>query len=80
MKNVGKMPGRLELYEICVLGRLPDSHRATWFEGMTVTAQNGRTILRGSLPDQAALFGLLARLRDLALPLISVRLVEPDGE
>jgi hypothetical protein len=60
------------LYEIRIKGRLT-AERAAWFEGMTVTAQdNGETLLRGSLQDQAALHGILAKIRDLGLPLLKV--------
>ena len=70
-------------YEICLRGRL-DDRWAVWFDGLTVTTgpdQTGdgvHTVLRGSVVDQAALHGLLARLRDIGLPLISVTRVEPD--
>lgn len=58
-------------YEIRLQGRL-DQRWATWFDGMVVLAEpDGVTVLRGPV-DQAALHGLLARLRDLGLPLLSV--------
>lgn len=70
------------IYEIRIRGRLDSSHWAEWFDGMTmVVDERGETVLTGPLTDQAALYGLLSRLRDLALPLISVRAVAPgDGE
>ena len=44
-----------------------------WFEGLTVTsAENGDTLLTGPVVDQAALYGLLRKVRDLGLPLVSV--------
>ena len=59
-------------YEIRLDGRL-DERWAPWFDGMTVESEpGGVTVLRGAVADQAALHGLLARLRDLGLPLISV--------
>jgi hypothetical protein len=59
-------------YEIRLQGRL-DERWTTWFDDMTIIAEpDGVTVLRGSVADQAALHGLLARLRDLGLPLISV--------
>ena len=62
-------PGR---YEIRLQGRL-DERWAAWFDGMTLEAEpGGVTVLRGEVADKAALHGLLARLRDLGLPLISV--------
>ena len=64
-------------YEIRLDGRL-DERWASWFDGMTVEpGPGGVTVLRGLVADQAALHGLLARLRDLGLPLISVT---PDEE
>jgi hypothetical protein len=59
-------------YRICVRGRL-DSAWADWFDGLTVTADaNDNTILAGTLADQAALHGVLAKVRDLGLTLLSV--------
>jgi hypothetical protein len=49
-----------------------------WFEGLTLTLEdNGTTLLTGSVVDQAALYGLLRKVRDLGLPLISVIQVDP---
>jgi hypothetical protein len=65
-------------YEIRVRGRL-DSRWSAWFDGLTVAAgANGETVLTGPVADQAALHGLLAKVRDLGLPLIAVNPV--DGE
>ena len=59
-------------YEIRLQGRL-DPRWATWFEGMTLTDRtDGSTVIHGLVADQAALHGLLQRLRDLGLPLLSV--------
>ncbi len=61
-----------EWYEIRVQGVLP-SGWSSWFEGLEVRpAPNRETILSGPLPDQAALHGVLAKIRDLNLKLISV--------
>ena len=72
-------------YEIRIKGHLDDKW-ADWFEGLTITrADNGETLLRGSVVDQAALHGVLRKVRDLGLPLLSVVQVErkpangPDG-
>ncbi len=67
-------------YEIRLEGRLEDRW-AAWFDGMTLTrTPAGVSVLAGHVVDQAALHGLLARLRDLGLPLISVaRVVPPEG-
>jgi len=70
-------PGR---YEIRIKGHLEDRW-ADWFEGMTITLEeDGDTLLTGPVADQAALHGLLKRVRDLGLPLLSVNSVEPDAE
>jgi hypothetical protein len=59
------------LYEIRIKGYL-DNRRAAWFEGLTVTREdNGNTLLTGRF-DQAALHGLLRKVRDLGMPLVSV--------
>jgi hypothetical protein len=59
-------------YEIRLQGRL-DGRWTTWFDSMTISTEpGGVTLLCGEVADQAALHGLLARLRDLGLPLISV--------
>ncbi len=66
-------------YEIHLQGRL-DPRWAAWFDGMSVTTNSdGTTLIAGRVADQAALHGLLARLRDLGLPLVSVVQVDPDG-
>ena len=67
-------PGR---YEIRIKGHL-DNRWADWFEGLTITREdNGDTRLTGPVVDQAALHGLLRKVRDLGLPLLSVIQVEP---
>ncbi len=51
----------------------------SWFEGLTITLKDNRdTLLTGPVVDQAALYGLLRKVRDLGLPLLSVIRVEPD--
>jgi hypothetical protein len=63
--------------QIRVKGQI-DTHWSSWFEGLTIehTPQGGETIITGEVTDQAALYGLLARLRDLGLSLVSVDSVE----
>jgi hypothetical protein len=71
-------PGHCQVYQIRLQGHL--DHRWTdWFEGLTVTLEsNGDTLLTGQVPDQAALYGLLRKVRDLGLPLISVNKINSD--
>jgi len=67
-----------ELYEIRLKGHL-DDRWAAWFEGLILTREeNGETLLTGPVVDQAALHGLLRKVRDLGLPLLSVSRVRPD--
>jgi hypothetical protein len=67
-------PGR---YEIRLKGRL-EARWAAWFDGLTVTHDSdGTTVIGGPVADQAALYGLLQKTRDLGLPLISVNYVNP---
>ena len=75
----------LGLYELRIRGHLDDKW-ADWFDGLTITrADNGETLLRGRVVDQAALHGVLRKVRALGLPLLSVVQVErkpangPDG-
>jgi hypothetical protein len=64
-------------YEIRLTGHL-DARWATWFDGLSLSRQSdGTTILRGAIPDQAALHGLLQRVRDTGLSLVSVVRIEP---
>jgi hypothetical protein len=64
--------------KIRVKGRI-DEHWSDWFEGLTIThTDQDETILSGTVVDQAALYGILTRIRDLGLPLISVNRIEPN--
>jgi hypothetical protein len=56
-----------------------DQHWTAWFEGLQITSEDGQTVISGSLPDQPALHGVLVKVRDLGLCLISVRRLDPDG-
>jgi len=66
-------------YEIRVKGHL-DARSAAWFDGLHVdaTAEDGTTLIRGPIVDQAALHGVLQKVRDLGLPLVSVTQVDLD--
>ena len=64
-------------YEIRVKGHL-ESRWAVWFDGMTLThADDGNAVLTGPVVDQAALHGLLHKVRDLGLPLLAVTQIDP---
>ena len=66
------------IYQITVKGHL-DSHWSAWFDNMTISNQaNGEAVLRGPLPDQSALHGVLTKVRDLGLPLLAVALLATD--
>ena len=70
----------MQVVEIRIKGQI-DEHWSDWFEGLTLThTDQGETLLTGEVADQAALYGLLAKLRDLGLPLVSVEPVERDQE
>ena len=66
--------------EIRVRGEL-GAHWATWFDGLRVECGgSGETVIVGAVADQSAVHGLLTRIRDLGLPLVSLRVTEePDG-
>ena len=65
-------------YEIRLRGHL-DPRWATWFDGLSLTtADDGTTVLRGRLGDQAALHGVLQKVRDLGLPLLSLTRLDSD--
>ena len=68
---------RGKVYQIKVKGRLGNQW-IDWFEGMTIASEGGITTITGPVTDQAALHGLLIRVRDLGLPLLSVNCIEPD--
>jgi hypothetical protein len=70
-------PSQPIVYQIRIKGHL--GHQWTdWFEGLTITLkEDGETLLTGPVIDQAALHGLLKKVRDLGMPLLSVNRVEP---
>ena len=73
--STGDEAGR---YEIRLKGHL-DTRWAAWFDGLTLTTcSDGTTLIHGPVVDQSALHGLLQKVRDVGLPLISVTRVEPD--
>jgi len=71
-------PGQLMVYQIRLKGHLGDEW-TDWFEGLTIILEEGgHTLLTGPVVDQAALHGLLKKVRDLGLPLVSVSPVRPS--
>ena len=67
-------------YEIRVTGRL-DTRWAAWFDGLSLRHESdGTTTIHGPVPDQAALHGVLVRVRDVGLPLISVTRIDPINQ
>ena len=69
-------PGQPDVYQIRIRGHLSDQW-TNWFEGLTITLEeDGDTLLTGPVVDQAALFGLLKKVRDLGLPLVSINCFE----
>jgi len=68
------------LYEIRVKGRLSSEQWTSWFDDLTVSTDKGESTLRGRVPDHSALYGLLARLRDLAVPLVAVKVLDADAQ
>ena len=78
MTNTHPDLGDANSYEIRIQGH-PDDRWSAWFDGLGVRhAGDGTTVISGPIADQAALHGLLQRVRDLGLPLISVTQVEDD--
>jgi hypothetical protein len=72
-------PGQPVIYQIRIKGHL-SYHWSDWFEGLTITSEeNGDTLLTGPVVDQAALHGLLRKVRDLGALLISVMSVKPGA-
>jgi hypothetical protein len=71
---------RPAIYQIVLQGHL-SGQWSDWFDGFTITlAERGQTILTGPVIDQAALHGVLKKIRDLGLPLISVNRLDPGEE
>ena len=71
-------PGESMVYQIRVEGHL-DHQWTDWFEGLTIKLEeDGEMLITGPVVDQAALFGLLRKVRDLGMPLVSVNRIEPD--
>ena len=75
--NSGIDPGQPTVYQIRIKGQL-GRQWTDWFEGLTITLEdNGETLLTGAVVDQAALYGLLRKVRDVGMPLLSVVCMKP---
>ena len=83
MKNSSAPPFSKQqpmIYQIRIKGHV-SSQWTDWFEGLTITLEDeGYTLLTGPITDDAALYGILKRVRDLGMQLVSVNRVEPDSE
>ena len=64
-------------YQIRLKGVL-DSSWSDWFGGFTITTQGNETVLVGTVVDQSALHGILAKINDLGMPIVSVEKFDPD--
>ena len=70
----------MAVYEIRVRGHL-DGRWSEWFDGLLITdLENGEALLSGDIVDQAALHGVLNKVRDLGLPLVAVRSAGPSDK
>ena len=79
MRSSKMDPGQPYDYQIRIRGHLSDQWTG-WFEGLTITLEeDGDTLLTGPVVDQAALFGLLKKVRDLGMPLVSINCSEPGS-
>jgi hypothetical protein len=68
------------VYQIKLKGHL-SRQRMDWFEGMIITLEkNGDTLMTGTMIDQAALHGILKKVRDLGMPLLSLNSVDPASQ
>ncbi len=76
--NLKTDPSQPMVYQIRIKGHL-GRQWTDWFGGLSITQEeNGDTLLTGPVVDQAALYGLLRKVRDLSMPLLSVMRVKPD--
>ena len=78
--NLGNEPSRPMVYEIRIKGHLGQQWR-DWFMGLNILLEeDGNTVLAGAVVDQSALHGILKKVRDLGMPLVSVNLVGSVSE
>jgi len=70
--------GQMMLYQIRIKGHLGQQWM-NWFEGLTISLEeDGNTLLSGPVVDQSALHGILKKIRNLGMPLLSVNSIEPN--
>lgn len=67
------------IYQIRLKGHLSQQWM-DWFDGLTITLEDGNTLLRGPVVDQSALHGILKKIRDLGMPLLSVNTVRSEQQ
>jgi hypothetical protein len=80
MRDQKTNPSQPMIYQIRIKGHL-GSEWTDWFEGLTITREdNGDTLLTGPVVDQAALHGLLKKIRDLGMTLISIQTINKMNE
>ncbi len=80
MRRSNYLERKMTVYEIRVKGHLKD-HWSEWFGGLKITnLENGEAVLSGAIVYQAALHGVLIRVRDLGLPLVAVKSLDPINE
>ena len=72
-------PYRPSVYRIRIQGHLGQKW-TDWFDGLSITVLEGDTLLTGPLDDQAALHGLMKKIRDLGMTLVSINRIEMPGE
>lgn len=79
-RNLPTGPGEPAIYQIRIKGHLGNQWKG-WFKDMTIKLEDdGETLLTGPVSDQAALHGLLKRIRDMGMPLLAVNFVEPNQD
>jgi hypothetical protein len=77
-QNLGHDPDVPKIFHIRIQGHLGQQW-AGWFDGLTIALEeDGNTLLSGQIVDQSALHGILKKIRDLGMPLLSVNTIDPD--
>ena len=77
-QNLGSAPDRPKIFQIRIQGHL-GRQWAGWFDGLTIALEeDGNTLLSGPVADQSALHGILKKIRDLGMPLLSINSVDPN--